>query len=357
MERGIRKIIPDAEISFLPIADGGDGTADALIDATQGTLKETSVTDPLGRHIPAIWGILGDGQTAIIEMASASGLRLVEPERRNPLITTTYGTGELIRAALDDGCSRLIIGLGGSATNDGGAGAMQALGARLFDSDGCELPWGGAALANLATIDVSGLDPRLRNVEVLVASDVTNPLIGPEGASRIYAPQKGATPAMVALLEKALEHFGDVVKRQMGIEISDMPGAGAAGGFGGGLVAFLSAKIIPGAPLIMQLVGLEERLKTVDLILTGEGQIDGQTAYGKAPAALARAAKRHNLPVIALAGSLGDGYEKMYQHGIDAILPITPGPMSADTAMTRAEEFVENAAERALRLLIIGFRF
>lgn len=356
IKRGIESASPEVEVDLLPIADGGDGTVQTLVNATQGKFIESTVTDPLGRKISAEWGILGDGQTAIIEMASASGLRLVEPGRRNPLITTTYGTGELIKAALDAGCGRLIVGLGGSATNDGGAGAIQALGARLVDKDGREISWGGASLARLATIDLSNLDPRLRDVDVLVASDVTNPLVGPEGASAVYGSQKGATPEMVEQLDRALQHYGEIVREQLGVEIRDKPGAGAAGGLGGGLLAFLKARVVPGAELVMQTIGIEDHFKAVDLVITGEGQIDGQTIYGKAPISLAMAAKQYGLPVIALVGSIGDDYDVVYQHGIDAVFTIVPRPMDAATAIADAERLLQDAAERAIRLFMAGVR-
>ena len=357
MERGIKRALPQADVAILPIADGGDGTVEALVNATHGKFRKSNVTDPLGRQTSAKWGILGDKKTAIIEMSVASGLRLVEPDKRDPLITTTYGTGELIKAALDEGCKRLIIGIGGSATNDGGAGAAQALGVRLLDANGHEIGWGGAALINLATIDTSDLDPRLRNVEVLVASDVTNPLVGPEGASYIYGPQKGASPEMVRLLDRALQHFGQVISKQLGVEIRGKPGAGAAGGLGGGLMAFLNASITPGAQLIMQALGIDQYLDGVDLVFTGEGQIDGQTIYGKAPVALAQAAKKHNLPVIAVVGAIAEGYDAVYKHGIDAVLSIVSRPMDMETAMDHAETLIEDASERAIRLFMVGVHF
>lgn len=354
--RGLAKVLPEAELVSLPLADGGDGTVQALVDATKGEYRQTTVTDPLGRAITATWGIINGGQTAIIEMAAASGLRLLQPHERNPLLTTTYGTGELIKAAIDHGCQRVIIGAGGSATNDGGAGALEALGVRFLDNSGQTLPRGGCFLANLANIDVASLDPRTHEVEVIVAVDVTNPLTGPEGASLTYAPQKGAALAEVGILERALDHFGAIIHKQLGIEIRDKPGAGAAGGLAGGLIAILGAKIVSGAQLVLELVRIEEKLDNVDLVIVGEGRIDWQTAYGKIPIATARIAKQHCLPVIAIVGSIGPGYETAYQLGIDAIMPITPGPMTEREAMDQSEILLESAAERALRLFLVGKR-
>lgn len=354
IETGIKRIVPEAETVLLPMADGGDGTVEALVNATGGKFQQTSVLDPLGRATLATWGVLGDGQTAVIEMAAASGLWLVEPEKRDPLATTTYGTGQLIKAALDKGCRKLVIGLGGSATNDGGAGALQALGVRLSDARGTEISRGGGPLANLASIDETELDRRLQNVQVLIASDVTNPLVGPEGASHVYGPQKGATPRVAEQLDLALRHYGQAIRRHLGVDILDKPGAGAAGGLGGGLMAFLNAEMVPGAELVMQINGIEKHLDGADVVITGEGRIDGQTIYGKAPVALAKAAKRRNLPVIALVGGLGEGYQSVFEHGIDAAIPIVPGPMDLERAMAEAERLLENAAEGMMRLVRVG---
>ena len=351
---GIKRVLPDAVTTIKPMADGGEGTVPALVDATGGKIMTKEVTDPLGGRVTAHWGLLSDKVTGVIEMAAASGLPLVPPEKRNPLVTTTYGTGELILAALESGCRKLIIGIGGSATNDGGAGMAQALGAKLVDSKGTALPFGGAALANLERINVTTLDARLADCEVLIASDVTNPLCGAQGASAVYGPQKGATPQMVAQLDAALAHYADVIQRDLGVEVKNVPGAGAAGGLGAGLIAFLKAKVIPGIDVVIQASGLVESLKDADLVFTAEGKIDSQTAYGKVPTGVAKKAKEFGLPVIAIAGEVADDYRVVYQHGIDAVLSIAPGPISLSQSMTEAERLVTDTAERAIRLFLCG---
>ena len=351
---GIKRVLPDAVTTIKPMADGGEGTVPALVDATGGKIMTKEVTDPLGGRVTAHWGLLSDKVTGVIEMAAASGLPLVPPEKRNPLVTTTYGTGELILAALESGCRKLIIGIGGSATNDGGAGMAQALGAKLVDAKGTALPFGGAALANLERINVTTLDARLADCEVLIASDVTNPLCGAQGASAVYGPQKGATPQMVAQLDAALAHYADVIQRDLGVEVKNVPGAGAAGGLGAGLIAFLKAKVIPGIDVVIQASGLVESLKDADLVFTAEGKIDSQTAYGKVPTGVAKKAKEFGLPVIAIAGEVADDYRVVYQHGIDAVLSIAPGPISLSQSMAEAERLVTDTAERAIRLFLCG---
>ncbi len=353
---GIKRVLPDAVTIIKPMADGGEGTVQALVDATGGKIMTKEVTGPLGGRVTAHWGLLSDKVTGVIEMAAASGLPLVPTEKRNPLVTTTYGTGELILAALESGCRKLIIGIGGSATNDGGAGMAQALGAKLVDSKGAALPFGGAALANLKRIDVTTLDARLANSEVLIASDVTNPLCGAQGASAVYGPQKGATPQMVAQLDAALTHYADVIQRDLGVEVKNVPGAGAAGGLGAGLIAFLKAKVIPGIDVVIQTSGLVDNLKDADLVFTAEGKIDSQTAYGKVPTGVARKAKEFGLPVIAIAGEVADDCRVVYQHGIDAVLSIAPGPISLSQSMAEAESLVTDAAERAIRLFLCGMK-
>ncbi len=345
---------------LLPVADGGEGTVQALVEATSGQLIPARVTGPLGTSVESCFGILGSSApgeppTAVIEMAAAAGLPLVPPAKRDPRITTTYGVGELIRQALDLGCRRLIIGIGGSATNDGGAGMAQALGASLLDAQGADLPPGGAALARLDRIQVTGLDARLQETTILVACDVTNPLCGPEGASAIYGPQKGATPAMVAELDAALAHYATIIKRDLGKDVRDLPGTGAAGGLGAGLLAFLKATLTPGAPLILDTLGFDSHLRGASLLFTAEGRIDQQTTYGKAVAAVAARAKAAGVPVIALAGSLGPGYETLYQMGIDAIIPLPDAPMSLKQARARTTLLLTDAAERAARLITIGY--
>ena len=356
IDKGIRRVVPDALTTLKPMADGGEGTVQAMVDATGGKVMTTEVTDPLGGRVSAHWGLLSDKVTGVIEMASASGLPLVPPEKRNPLLTTTYGTGELILAALESGCRKLIIGIGGSATNDGGAGMAQALGARLLDSTGAELPFGGAALANLEHIDVTNLDSRLADCEVLIASDVSNPLCGAHGASAVYGPQKGATPEMVTHLDAALAHYADVIQRDLGIKVKDVPGAGAAGGLGAGLIVFLKAELIPGIDIVIQATNLVEHLKDADLVFTGEGRIDSQTARGKVPTGVAKRAKEFGLPVIAIAGEILDDYHIVYEHGIDAVLSIAPGPISLSQSMAEAEKLITDTAERATRLFLCGKR-
>ena len=356
IDKGIKRVVPDALTTLKPMADGGEGTVQAMVDATGGKVMTTEVTDPLGGRVSAHWGLLSDKVTGVIEMASASGLPLVPPEKRNPLLTTTYGTGELVLAALESGCRKLIIGIGGSATNDGGAGMAQALGARLMDSTGAELPSGGAALANLKSIDITNLDSRLADCEVLIASDVSNPLCGAQGASAVYGPQKGATPEMVTQLDAALAHYADVIQRDLGIKVKDVSGAGAAGGLGAGLIVFLKAELIPGIDIVIQATNLVEHLRDADLVFTGEGRLDSQTARGKVPTGVAKRAKEFGLPVIAIAGEILDDYHIVYEHGIDAVLSIAPGPISLSQSMAKAEGLTIDTAERAIRLFLCGKR-
>ncbi|MCZ6891555.1 MAG: glycerate kinase [Chloroflexi bacterium] len=355
MAEGVRRAAPDAETVLLPVADGGDGTLDVLVSApapgngTGGRYFEATVTGPLGERRVARWGATGHLRTAVIEMARASGLALVPPDRQNLRTATTYGTGELIRAALDAGYTDIIVGLGGSATNDGGVGMAQALGARLLDAAGRELPPGGAALALLESIDMESLDPRLQKIRLRGATDVMNPFCGPQGATRVYGPQKGATPEMVAELDEALRHYADVVLRELGIDILDLPGAGAAGGTGAGLVALLGGELQPGADIVCDAVGLNHRLANADLVFTGEGRMDGQTLYNKAPFVVAQRAVAFGIPVIAVVGSLGPGHEGVLEHGIEAVEPAATRGMPAEEATARADALVREAAERAMR--------
>lgn len=355
--RGVREVYPDAEIRIVPVADGGEGTTQALVDASGGRLLQREVTGPLGTPVRAFFGVMGDGRTAVIEMAASSGLPLVPPEQRDPRITTTYGVGELILAALDEGCTHFIIGIGGSATNDGGAGMAQALGARLLDAQGRELAFGGAALAGLERIEVERLDVRLQRCSFEVASDVTNPLCGPTGASAVYGPQKGATPAMVAELDAALAHYAHIIERDLGQAVQNIPGAGAAGGLGAGLLAFLHAMMRPGAQIVLEAVRLEERLREADLAITAEGRLDSQTAYGKSVGAVAALAKKYGLPVLAIAGSLEENYQELYNLGIDGIAVLPSGPMTLAEAMEQAERLTTETTERALRIFRAGARF
>ncbi|MBT1160779.1 glycerate kinase [Bifidobacterium sp. SO1] len=351
MARGIRQADPHADIRMVPMADGGEGTAQALADATGGTMYRTIVHDPLGRPTAARYAMLGDGTTAVVETAEASGLALLVPDERNPRVATSYGTGELIKAALDAGASTIIVGLGGSATNDAGSGILKALGARLLDTAGHDLEQGGAALADLATIDVSGLDPRLNDVTIIAACDVTNPLTGPNGASAVFGPQKGASADDVALLDRALTRFAEVAGRQLDMNVAALPGGGAAGGIGAALLAFLHAEFRPGIDLVIDRAGLDEAVQWADIVFTGEGSIDFQTKFGKTPAGVAATAKRHGKPVIAIAGHIGDGIEELHGIGIDAVFGIAPGAARLDDLLRNAAANVERTAEQVTRLL------
>jgi glycerate kinase len=356
MSEGVRRVVGDAETVLVPVADGGDGTLETLVDSSAGEIRTSEVTGPTGEKVVAQWGAMGDGNTAVIEMARTSGLALVPEEKRNPLITTTYGLGEVIRVALDSRFRRFIIGIGGSATNDAGVGMAQALGIRLLDAGGQDLPFGGAALAQLDRIDMSGLDPRAKESTFAVACDVSNPLTGPEGASAVYGPQKGATSEMVARLDAALAHLAQVVKGDMGLEIDDVPGAGAAGGLGAGLIAFLNGEMRSGVDIVLDAVELDRRLEGADLVITGEGSLDFQTVYNKAPIGVARLAKARKIPVIAIAGSLGRGFTDVHEHGIDAVSAITHAPMTLAEASEDAADLIASATEQALRFMAAGGR-
>ena len=354
MARGIHAVFPEADILETPIADGGEGTVEALVAATHGHVRNTVVRGPLGDPVRAVWGVLGDGQTAVLEMAAASGLTLVPEGRRDPRLTSTFGTGELLKAALDNGLRRIILGIGGSATNDGGSGLARALGARFLDADGQDLPEGGAALARLSRIDLAGLDPRLAEAEILVACDVDNPLCGPLGASAVFGPQKGATPEMVATLDAALGVYAVVATAITGRQAAEVAGAGAAGGLGAGLLFFTPARLRPGVEIVLEALGFEELACGADLVFTGEGRTDAQTAMGKAPVGVAAAAKRHGVPVICLSGGLGPGAETVLAHGIDALAATPPAPMSLEACLAGGSSLLEAAAERACRLVRVG---
>ena len=356
IEQGLRRVFPDAVIDKIPMADGGEGTVQSLVDATGGHLRTQRVLAPLGNAVDAQLGILADSETAVIEMASASGLTLVAPHERNPLRTTTYGTGQLIHAALEAGCRRLIIGIGGSATNDGGAGMAEALGIRLLDKEGKQIPRGGEGLGRLASIDITDLHPAVAETETVVACDVNNPLTGPDGASHVYGPQKGATPEMIETLDAHLTHFDGVLTRTLGKSFNDIPGSGAAGGLGAGLMAFLNAELRLGVDIMVDAVNLKERVKGASIVFTGEGQLDFQTAFGKTPVGVAKVAKAHNIPVIAIAGGIGEGAEAVYEAGIDAMLGIAQEPMELADAVADAPRLIADTAEQAARLIAIGDR-
>ena len=353
MARGVTRACPGASIDRVPMADGGEGTVDALVAATAGSMRDVVVTGPLGTPVRARFGLSGDGRTAVIEMAAASGLVLVPKEKRNPLVTTTRGTGELMLAAIAAGAKRLIVGIGGSATNDGGAGLGQALGFRLLDAAGRDLQPGGGDLERLSRIDSSDGRPEFHTIDVAVACDVTNPLCGPTGASAVYGPQKGADAIMIESLDRNLAYFASIVERDLGIAIKDLPGSGAAGGLGGGLVAFAGGKLAPGIELVIKAVDLESRLAHADLCLTGEGSIDGQSAFGKTAVGVARLARSLRCPVLALAGSIGPGASAVLEQGIDAYFSICPGPIELEEAVSHAAELLEQATEQAVRAFVV----
>jgi len=352
---GIRNAVPDAELVLVPIADGGDGTVDALVAATQGERRTLRVRGPLGDPVDAEYGLIDGGSTAVIEMAKAAGLALVLKDKRDPRITTTYGVGELLQHAYDAGARHFVVGIGGSATNDGGAGMAQALGYHLLDERGLELPPGGLALKRLARIHVGGVHATWKQAEVEVACDVTNPLTGPRGASAVYGPQKGATPEMVAELDAALHHFAEIIRRDLGVDVEPLPGAGAAGGLGAGLVAFLGARLGPGAEMVMEALHLDERLTGAQLVITGEGRIDSQTArFGKGPAAVAHHAKNAGIPVVAIGGSIADETElRLLFDGLEATVV---EPSALEDAMAQARPLLVRAATRLMWLVLTGRR-
>jgi glycerate kinase len=362
MAEGARRVYPDAEVLELPLGDGGEGTAAALVAATGGRMERRTVRGPLGEPVEAAFGMLGDDEadgrlpTAVVEMAAASGLERVPPERRDPKLTTTYGTGELIDAALAAGAKRLIVAIGGSATNDAGAGAMAALGARFLDADGKPLPPGGAALARLDRIDLARFRRPAPGVQITIASDVTNPLCGPRGASAVYGPQKGATSDDVALLDAALARFAEVVRRDLGHDVKDVPGAGAAGGLGAALLAFLGAGMRRGIHLVLETIRFEERLRDADLVLSGEGKLDAQTASGKTLAGIGEACRRAGVPLIAFAGAVDADAADLERMGIDATCALPAGPISPAEAMAHAGPLLAAAVARALRLVALGAR-
>ncbi|WNY83930.1 glycerate kinase [Cronobacter dublinensis] len=336
IEAGFREIYPQATYVRLPMADGGEGTVEAMVAATGGHIVQVPVTGPLGNRVEGFYGVLGDGETAVIEMAAASGLHLVPPAQRDPRITTSFGTGELILAALDSGVKTIIIGIGGSATNDGGAGMMQALGARFLDSQQRGLLPGGASLASLEHIEMSGLDPRLAHTTFTVACDVDNPLCGAKGASAIFGPQKGATPEMVAQLDAALRRFGTTLEAATGKSIISAPGAGAAGGMGAALLGMLNAQLRPGIDIVTQTLGLAQAVRDADLVITGEGRLDSQSIHGKTPVGVARVAKQFQRPVVAIAGSLTPDYQVVHEHGIDAAFSVLDRIVTLEEALDDA---------------------
>lgn len=350
IEAGFKPIFPQARYCKIPMADGGEGTVQSLVDASGGRFIETWVTAPLGQRVRACFGLSGDRSTAFIEMAAASGLHLVAREQRNPLITTSFGTGELIKVALDQGVSKIILGIGGSATNDGGVGMLQALGGKLLDKNQRPIAPGGAALRQLAHLDCTKLDPRLKQVSILVACDVDNPLCGKLGASAVFGPQKGATAQMVEQLDQALAHFAHIVQQQLQLDILKPKGSGAAGGMGGGLLLLPQVKLQSGVEIVIEQVQLVAQIQQADLVITGEGRMDSQSIHGKTPIGVAKIAKQYNKPVIALVGCLRADYPAVYDYGIDAVFPILQQPDNLEQILQQGRQNLISTAQNVARL-------
>ena len=348
MRRGVQRVYPDSVIDMIPMADGGEGTVEAILCTVRGEKIKIDVTDPLGRSIEAAYALIDEGETAIIEMAAASGLTLLNNQERNPRVTSTQGTGMLIRNALDLGVKKILLGIGGSATNDGGAGMAVALGVKLLDAEGIELAQGGAALLNVANIDMSRLDPRLAKVQIEVLCDVQNPLCGPEGASVVYGPQKGANPEAIRVLDTALLKFGEVLSRVAGTNLLELAGGGAAGGLGAGVVGFLGAKLRPGSQMVLEVVNADEKIKHADLVLTGEGRTDFQTAYGKVPVGVSALAQKYSVPVLIISGSVKGSPDFLADLGVASCFSVAEGPATLDEAFLQAEEQLERAVWRIL---------
>ncbi|NSW90902.1 MAG: glycerate kinase [Firmicutes bacterium] len=355
LERAARQNFNPIEIVKVPIADGGEGTVDALTVLKGGEYRWVEVTGPLGEKVKAKYGIIED-KTAVIEMAQASGLPLIAPCDRNPLLTTTYGTGEIIKAALDEGIREFIIGIGGSATNDGGIGAAQALGIRFLDSKGNEVGFGGRELSRIKHINMENLDPRIKESSIVVICDVNNPLTGDKGATAVFGPQKGATEDMLLVLEKGMKNYAEVIRTQLGIDVDRIPGSGAAGGLGAAFICFLGAELKPGIDTILDFANFEQLLTDVDLVITGEGRIDGQSLFGKVPVGIARRCKKHGVKVVVIAGSMGDGAQAVYEYGIESIMTIINKDMSLEEAISRSKELLMDAADRMFRLIKLGMQ-
>ena len=355
MAEGVKSAINNSEIVLLPLADGGEGTVKAMVEATKGRLSATEVHGPLGEMVNANWGVLGGGKTAVIEMAAASGLNLVPKNNLNAMSASTLGTGELIQAALEAGYRRIIIGLGDSATSDGGAGMAQALGIKLLDAQKQPIPPGGEGLSHLEHIDVTCLHPLIKKSTIICACDVTNPLYGKEGAAYVYGPQKGATPEMVRKLDICLRKFADIIRRDMGKDISKIPGGGAAGGLAAGLLAFLDASLQSGIDIVCDSIDFDKHLVGTDIVLTGEGRIDRQTPRGKTISGIAMRAKKAGVPVIAFAGELDEGYQEVYNIGIDKAVSIVPDGMEPEEAMVNAARLLREAVESVLQISLPGY--
>ena len=352
MAASVKDVFPEATVKLLPMADGGEGTVQALVDYKGGKMMEMEVEGPLGDPVKAHYGVLADKKTAVIEMASASGLTLIEQNRRDPLRTSTYGTGQLIKKALEDGCEKIFVGIGGSATNDGGAGMAEALGVRFLDEAGNQVPKGGGALSRISKIDHTGLALELSEVEIIVLCDVDNPLTGKEGASYMYGPQKGADSATVKELDKNLLHFGQMIRKWCKVDVDALPGAGAAGGLGAGLIAFAKGRLVPGVECMLEMVEFEKHLIFSDLVITGEGRLDRQTARGKVIAGIGKAAKKHQVPVVAFAGEIvKDGFE---DYGLEAVFSIACGPIKRERLMAEAGNYLKSASLQALKTVRMG---
>ncbi len=356
MEAGIRRVLPDADCIRIPMADGGEGTVQSLLDSVGGDLISCNVRGPSGQTVEAEYGMLATGNTAVIEMAAASGLALAQGSGRNPLLTTSYGTGELIRDALDRGARKIILGIGGSATNDGGTGMAQALGVVFRDADGRIITQDGAGgmLHRIESVDLDGLHPALRQAQILVACDVENPLTGENGAARVFAPQKGADAAMVETLDDNLKYLAGVIERELGVDVDPIPGAGAAGGMGAGLLVFAGAELQRGIEIICKSTSIEKHLRNADLVLTGEGRVDFQTAFGKTPAGIAQFAGKHGVPVVAIGGGLADDAREVFNHGISGLEPAIARDISLNEALANSRDYIANASERVIRLINIG---
>jgi glycerate kinase len=351
IERGLRRELVNISVRKVPMADGGDGFVQAIVDATKGRLKRAKVHDPLGRPIWAQYGVTGNGRNAIIEMAATSGLVLLKPSERNPMNTTTHGTGDLIRAALRTGVRKILIGIGGSATNDGGMGMARALGVRFLDENGREIPEGGGALEKLARIDLSDRMSAPDRVGIEVACDVDNPLTGPKGAARVYGEQKGATSEQIRVLDENLKHLARILRNDLGIDVERVPGAGAAGGLGAGLLAFLGATLRPGIDLVADAIRLHKRLSGCDLVITGEGRTDGQTLFGKAPMGVIREARQQGIPVIVISGSIGPGAEALLDHGVDAYYGALSKPLDDIALLRKGPRLLEDCAAQVARVI------
>ncbi len=351
IEKGVKKIFPGAKTVKAPLADGGDGTMEIMVSATGGKIRTAKVTGPLNHKITAKYGVSGNGKTFFLEMAEASGLKLVPEKKRNPMLTTTRGVGELINIAMHDGARKIVLGIGGSATNDGGAGLAAALGYKLLNRNGKEIAGGGFGLVELDRIENIEILKKFKKLEIIVACDVNNLLCGNSGASRIFGPQKGAGPAMVEVLDKALLKYAKIIKRDLGVNVFGLKGGGAAGGLGAGLFAFTGARLQKGINIVMGVSNIEEKIKNADLVITGEGQIDTQTLFGKVPVGVALLAKKYRVPVLCLAGKIGDMNEKIYSAGISAIVPLVDGPVTLEFAMKNASALLTEATARTFRII------